>query len=140
MPGGGRGAFTLIEVLIAVVVLSTGIVLVLQGLHGILTVWEAAVDRMRSVMLAREQMTEVLLSVTDGEAPEAGAGGAGQYLWRVEVEPRRMPGTATAAGGQLHAVRCVVRRDGGVREYTLATLVYVPAPAEEGPAQTGGLP
>lgn len=61
--------FTLIEILITVVVLSTGLVLVLQGLHGVLHVWDGGVQRIRSVMAAQEQFALIQHDAIRGEVP-----------------------------------------------------------------------
>jgi len=145
-PGGKRrfaGGFTLIEVLIAVVVLSMGIVLVLQGLHGVLGVWDGAVERLRSVMLVREKLEEArIAAVQGGGAPENAAGRFGppfsRYRWKTEVEPARMPprGTGSAgadAGGRLYGVRCTVWREDGNRDFGASTLIYIPPPDEGAP-------
>ena len=63
--------FTLLEVLITVVVLSTGLVLVLQGLHGVLHVWQGAVQRTRTVMAAQEQFAGIRHAALWGRAPQA---------------------------------------------------------------------
>ncbi len=85
--------FTLLEILITVVVLSTGLVLVLQGLHSVLHVWNMGVHRTRSTMAAQEQFACIRYEALQGVAPESGggitieedfAGHAGLYrvLWR----------------------------------------------------------
>ncbi len=63
--------FTLIEVLISVVVLSTGLVLVLQGLHAVLYSWDGGVRRMREWMEAQEAIATVRLAARQGVPPVA---------------------------------------------------------------------
>ncbi len=63
--------FTLLEILITVVVLSTGLVLVLQGLHGVLHVWQGGVQRTRTVMAAQEIFAGVRHAALWGSAPQA---------------------------------------------------------------------
>lgn len=67
----GVGGFTLIEVLIAVTVLSVGIVLILQGMHAVMYAWEGGVARMRGAMDAQEALAQVVLAADAGEAPDS---------------------------------------------------------------------
>ena len=91
--------FTLLEILITVVVLSTGLVLVLQGLHSVLHVWHRGVQRTRSLMLAQEafarfrhaSMTEDRLEPRDGVQIEQRFGGH-EGLYRVVYEGERERG------------------------------------------------
>ena len=64
--------FTLLEILITVVVLSTGLVLVLQGLHSVLYIWDGGVQRTRSLMLAQEQFAQIRHDALRGVAPRSG--------------------------------------------------------------------
>jgi len=64
-----RRGFTLLEVLITVVVLSTGLVLVLQGLHNVLHVWRGGVQRTQSIMNAQEQFALIRHAALQGVAP-----------------------------------------------------------------------
>ena len=145
----GAAAFTLIEVLVAVVILATGIVLVLQALHGAVGVWEAAVERVRAAMLARDRLEEVVVRAADGkgDAPEPGAGRFDppyrQYRWEMEVDRVALPGAAGKGGPQdatLHEVRCVVRREHSAREFQVATLVFMPPERREPPPPGEGGP
>lgn len=129
-----RRGFTLIEVLIAVVVLSTGIVLILQGLHGALAVWDGAVDRLRGVMLARETLEEIRLEASVQSAvPEDNSGRFerpfDRYLWRTEVSsPAEWKSASQAAeAGSLVEVRCTVWRELSERDFSVSTRIYVPA-------------
>lgn len=89
--------FTLLEILITVVVLSTGLVLVLQGLHSVLHIWDGAVQRTRSFMDAQEQFARIRYEASRGVPPRSGAelqveesvaGHAG--LYRVMYRSERM--------------------------------------------------
>lgn len=92
-----REGFTLLEILITVVVLSTGLVLVLQGLHSVLYTWDGAVQRTRSFMAAQERFARLRHESSRGTAPRADAvlqvepnvaGHAG--LYRVTYRSERM--------------------------------------------------
>lgn len=133
----GIGGFTLIEVLIAVVVLSIGIVLVLQGLHGALAAWDGGVERMRSAMLVQEKLEQWRLAarVEGGvlsrergrfEPPFA------DYRWQIESETVALSGAAPQSG-VLHEVLCTVWREGRERTFAAATRVYLPEPPEVQP-------
>ena len=85
--------FTLLEILITVVVLSTGLVLVLQGLHSVLHIWHGGVQRTRSLMRAQEafarfryaSVTEDRLTSSDGVRIEERFGGR-DGLYRLVYE------------------------------------------------------
>ena len=129
-----QGGFTLIEVLIAVVVLSVGIVLILQALHGALSAWDGGVERMRSAMLVQEKLEEWRLAARlTGEIPASERGGFeppfADYRWQVESETVALPGAA-AQSGVLHELLCTVWREGRERTFAAATRVYLPEPPE----------
>jgi len=128
------GGFTLIEVLIAVVVLSVGIVLILQALHGALSAWDGGVERMRSAMLVQEKLEEWRLAARlTGEIPASDRGGFetpfADYRWQVESETVALPGAAPQAG-MLHELLCTVWREGRDRTFAAATRVYLPPEPE----------
>lgn len=132
--GDRTGGFTLIEVLIAVVVLSVGIVLVLQGMHGALAAWDGGVERMRSAMLVQEKLEQLRLAVqVAGEVPSSGRGRFeppfADYRWQVERETVALPGMAPGSG-VLHELLCTVWREGRERTFAAATRVYLPEPPE----------
>lgn len=126
--------FTLIEVLIAVVVLSVGIVLVLQAMHGALAAWDGGVERMRSAMLVQEKLEQWRLAArVTGEIPSSERGGFeppfADYRWQIDSEAIALPGAAPASG-TLHELLCTVWREGRERTFAVATRVYLPEPPE----------
>ena len=132
--GDRDGGFTLIEVLIAVVVLSVGIVLVLQGMHGALAAWDGGVERMRSAMLVQEKLEQWRLSARlSGEIPASERGHFeppfADYRWQVEVETVALPAAAPQSG-TLYELLCTVKREGRERTFAAATRVYLPEPPE----------
>jgi prepilin-type N-terminal cleavage/methylation domain-containing protein len=115
----GGGGFTLIEVLIAVTVLSVGIVLILQGMHAVMYAWEGGVARMRGAMEAQEALAQVVLAADAGEAPDSSSA-------ILEVEDN--------FEGHAGLYR-VVYKGGTATEssFPLETLVYVPSVRGEKP-------
>ena len=77
-----RCGFTLLEILITVVVLSTGLVLVLQGLHSVLHVWNMGVHRTRSLMGAQERFAHIRYEAMQGRPPETVDGVAVEERYR----------------------------------------------------------
>lgn len=75
-------AFTLIEVLVTLVILSTGIVLVLQAFETSLVALGDARDNLWGSFLMRQKMTEVELAFKTGSTPSSSSE-------RFEVEPYR---------------------------------------------------
>lgn len=131
------GGFSLIEVLIAVVVLSVGIVLILQSMHGALAAWDGGIERLRSAMLAQEKLEEWRLVATlEAEIPPPDRGRFAapytDYRWQLESETITLPGGASDPG-VLQELRCTVRREGRERSFALATRVYRPPLEEVGP-------
>lgn len=106
------GGFSLIEVLIAVTVLSVGIVLILQGMHAVMYAWEGGVARMRAAMDAQEALAQVVLAADAGVAPDSTGG-------ILDVE-------ANFAGHDgLYRVVCTGGRSRADSVFPLETLVYI---------------
>jgi prepilin-type N-terminal cleavage/methylation domain-containing protein len=142
-----RGGFSLIEVLIAVVVLSTGIVVVLQGLHASLSALDGAVDKTRAAMLLHAKLGEAQAAAFAGEDPSTLAtSGSFQdpfdsYLWRLDVAAASLASGLSGGGvdsGELYEVDATVWREGGRRTYESSTLVYMNAASET--SSGGGAP
>jgi prepilin-type N-terminal cleavage/methylation domain-containing protein len=93
---GGRMAasrgFTLVELLVSLVILSTGIVLVLEAFQTSLTSLSRTREALRTDMLLREKLGEVeLMALAKPGAPPADgsgrfAGEYGAYAWSQQVE------------------------------------------------------
>ena len=131
------GGFSLIEVLIAVVVLSVGIVLVLQSMHGALAAWDGGIERLRSAMLAQEKLEEWRRVATlEGEIPPPDRGRFAapyrDYRWQLESETITLPGGASDPG-VLQELLCTVWREGRTRQFSVATRIYQPPSEEEIP-------
>ena len=139
---GCRRGFTLIEVLISVVILSTGIVVVLQGLHSSLSAMDASVEKTRSAILLRSKIVESQALALDGVAPTTlpprgvFSSPYDDYLWQLDVIPKTSPGGDPVSGsnpGSFFEVGVSVWRKGSERQYSVSTLIYVAVPDEEPP-------
>ncbi len=123
-----RSAFTLIETLVAVTVLSVGIVLVLQAMtHGMVAL-DAARDSLRAAWLCREGLAALHVEAqrAGGVEEKSDRGGFarpfGDYEWRLSVEP--MWREAVVAGGvtssnALMRAALDVGRKGATRHCTM---------------------
>jgi len=143
-----QDGFSLIEVLIAVVILATGMVVVLEGMHTAIGALDSAVDKTRASVLARARFDVVqqasLISddlsdlSSDGEFDEPYS----QYRWEMYVdEVRTSFGSGSVAeeeAGKLYEVDVTVWRVGSERKYSAATLVYLPPPKGDGDTIKGG--
>ncbi len=81
-----EGGFTLLEVLVATMVLGISVVVVLQLFSGGLDQARRAEDYTRAVLHARAKMEEVLLDLPSGPVLERGDFGDG-YRWAWETLP-----------------------------------------------------
>ncbi len=131
-----QGGFSLIEVLIAVVILATGMVVVLQGMHTAIGALDSAVDKTRAAVLARSRFDVVRqeASASDDLSDLSSSGEFDEpysnYRWNMRVELVRNSFVREAVSeddpGKLYEVDVTVWRFGSEREYRAATLVYVP--------------
>lgn len=123
--------FTLIEVLITLVILSTGIILVLRAFEISLFALGESRDSLWANMLIREKMTDVQTSALENEgvAPMSSTGGFyGRYrdfrwdlqISRIQVLPDS-PGGGEDEPGSLNRVIITVWRKGSGRRYSIAT-------------------
>ena len=118
-------AFTLIEVLIALVILSTGIVVVLQAFQTSATALGDARDTLRATRLIADKLSEL---DANGAAAAAGTGVCADPLssfrWRVSTGP--------AGGGlpegQLNQVTVEVWRESSRVRQSLSTYRYQRTP------------
>lgn len=115
--------FTLIEVLIAVLILSTGIILVLQAFDTSLIAVSAYRDTLRQTMLSREKIAEVGMSVLEQGGIEPGSssgrfsGADHDFCWELEV--RELP----VRSNILNEVEITVWRDGTDRRHSVVTYI-----------------
>ena len=136
-----RGGFTLIEVLVALVILATGVVAVLRVFETSAVALAESRNRAWSALLIGQKLSEVEAFIDanpDTLPPAAGGRFAGSYdrfLWRIEVDEPPPGFDAPAAecdDGRLAAVTGTIWRDGGGATYSAATLVR-PRSEEDSP-------
>jgi type II secretion system protein I len=136
---GNRSGFTLIEVLVAVTILSIGVVAIMQAFSVSLDALRRSHDVVRASDVMREQLAEAEMTAILGQkldpvyqgretAPEGG------MVWQTTVVPvpdasvSDLPGLKEEI--QLQRVLVKVWRDTGGREYQVTTCV-IPWPKEE---------
>jgi len=123
----------LIEVLIAIVILSTGIVLVLRAFETSVVALGEARDSLWASLMIREKMDEVdAYRLANEQDPPSSASGSfsGRYEgFRWERDVARVS-AAGETGGELDRVTVTVRRKGSSREYSATTYVRTPPDQE----------
>ena len=81
----GQNGFTLMEILVAMMILSIALVIIFHQFSGALNGGHVSESYTRAVWHAREKMDEVLLYATLSEDVQAGDFGDG-YRWRYRIE------------------------------------------------------
>ena len=124
-----RLGFTLIEVLISVVILATGIVVVLQAFNVSLVVLGESRNVMKANMLIMEKMAEIELSaLRNGEIDAETSRGtfgeeSGDYCWESKVTSLSGSGNSVLDGGKLNQIDITVWRERSTRRYSASTLL-----------------
>ena len=135
--------FTLIEVLVALVILSTGIVLVLRAFETALTASVRARDSMLATLLLRDKLSQVEASLQLDRIVEPS--GRESFTEGENAGFRRMFTVASfdahgdallPAQGALYEVRVTVSKAASATEQTAATYVFVP-PRKQKPDGAG---
>lgn len=122
--------FTLLEVLVATMVLSISVVVVLQLFSAGLDQARRARDYTRAVFHARAKMEEVLLDLPSGAVPAQGDFGDGyQWAWEILVEDDTPEGDI---GVQPVMIRVSIGwgDEQAPKIYSLETLALAPLPEE----------
>jgi prepilin-type N-terminal cleavage/methylation domain-containing protein len=126
------GAFTLIETLVAVTVLSVGIVLVLQAMTHGMTALDAARESLRTAWLCRDRLASLHVEAQrmGGVAETSDQGRFARpfadYQWTLHVEPASDHATelhGAAASNVLLRVALDVGRMGATRSCAMGTYV-----------------
>lgn len=137
MTRGAIRGFTLIEVLVSLVILSTGIVLVLRAFETALTASVRGRDTMLATMLVRDKLCLVETALRLDRIAEPGGTESfseGEYKGfrrQCSVTASDAPGDALSPGrGLLYEVRIAVSKVASGTEQSAITYVFVP-PREE---------
>ena len=128
--------FTLIEVLIALVILSTGIVLVLEAFQTSMVALSESRDTIWASLLLKQKLAEVEAAARTQAAPPAVDSGrfetrTSRFSW--EVTSAQLPtslGVALFQPFTWHEVTATVQRDGSSRRHTSTTIIRVPVKEE----------
>ena len=125
-----NGGFSLIEVLVAVTILSTGIALVLRAYSTSLRALSESREILVSSMLARDYLAEASISAMSGVVPSSGAGSCVEpnddFQWSVGVTPMTYVPSADGQSGvmsTLSQVNVGIRRN--VSEVVHSVTMYV---------------
>jgi len=129
------GGFTLIEVLVALVILSTGIVVVLRAFQTSLFALSEARDALRASMLMRDTLAETELAVIQEGASalrrlDGGFSGPGDWVGTLSIDKEVPPEVGAGSNGLFRVEIDLWRRDAGTH-YGGAT--YVVAGEKAGP-------
>jgi len=135
----GTSAFTLIEVLVTLVILSTGIVVVLHAFESSVTALGEARDVLNGTALARQKRVEIASELAAGGSMPTGASGVFEapfedYAWYVDSTVVASVPSGPAEDDEdaedienapaLHRLRIEVRRE-GVEEGGVRVETYV---------------
>jgi prepilin-type N-terminal cleavage/methylation domain-containing protein len=132
----GSPGFTLIELLVSIVILSTGIVLVLEVFQTAMVRLGESRDVLTQDMLARERLALVDLQLAESPTtpPQSTAGRfSGRFKsfdWsqRVVTAPQS---TSGSDAGRVYEISIIVGRVGEESGYPLRSARFVPAEKEE---------
>jgi type II secretory pathway pseudopilin PulG len=129
-PPSSLSSFTLIEVLVTLVILATGIVIVLRAFDTSLVALGESRDSLRAGALLRQKLEEVEQRVlAEGEEGLGSASGSsdGYDDWRVRVQAdlHAVSSGASRSTNKLYRVAALAWRDGMDRRYGAATYVRV---------------
>jgi prepilin-type N-terminal cleavage/methylation domain-containing protein len=125
---GRQGAFTLIEVLVSMVILATGIVLVLRAFETSVVALAEARDALRATCLLESKLAGI-------RAEAAAGGGAGsassgffdepyrEYAWTLESKSAGIIKADRQGTNKLEEVSVTVRRSGSSAAYGATTYV-----------------
>lgn len=130
---GNRG-FTLIEVLVAFMVLAIALVVIMQLFSGSLKAGAVSADYFYGIFHAQEKMEEILAQETLSAGGQSGEFADG-YQWRSEISVTPLE---TGSGSELpisrYKVALVVEweKGGRTREFELETVKIAPSPESRG--------
>jgi type II secretion system protein I len=130
-------AFTLIEVLVTLVILSTGIVLVLRAFETSLSALGEARDCLVESVLIRQKMSDLSVAARDPQTSELRSdrgvfsGRYDGYEWDLQVEKEDVAVAGVPADGKssntLNRVSLAVWRSGSTKKNSVVTCLMTAA-------------
>lgn len=125
----GRAGFTLIELLVSIVVLSIGIVVVLEAFQTSLTALGSSRDSLMADVFARQRMglVDFALVTQPSAAPSSGSGVVsgyrGGFVWQQAVSDESSAATPATEGDAAYTVSVTVGPTAADGLQTLTTIV-----------------
>ncbi len=128
-----RKGFTLIETLVATMILAIGVVTILQLFSGGLNAVKTSEDYTRAVFHAREKMNEILVADKLAQGVAEGVFDDG-FQWRVEISKIEPDGDKITLPVHQFSVHVTVQWQKGTRMKTMAidTITIATEIKEEG--------
>lgn len=135
MTAANERGFTLLEVLVALVILGTAVVAAIQGFAGGLRLLKLAADHQDAMQLADQKLREM---TTPTEGREEGSEDRFQWTRTVTKVPTpELEGSAIGRRWGSFEIDVRVKWDDDRREVQLASLRTVPVDASGRPVQSG---
>ena len=124
-----QSGFTLLETLVAMMILSIALVIIFQQFSGALNAGHVSESYSRAVWHAREKMDELLLQETLSPESREGEFGDG-YRWRYRIEPVEADGPLNSEVPASFTITVWVAWQQGRRtkQLDISTLALRPAP------------
>jgi len=124
----GQKAFTLIEVLVSMVILATGIVLILRAFETSVIALGEARDALRATSLLEAKLAEIRADTATSGGRTLSSRGSfdapySDYSWTVESQSTGITRADRRGTNALEEVSVAVRRNGSKATYTAATYV-----------------
>lgn len=122
-----RSGFTLIEILITLVILSTGIVLVLEAFQTSLTALGASRDSLWSNVLIKEKLAGIEADELEDDDFEISDSSGNfddpyrKYAWKMDVASINVSSSTGESAGSLRELTITAWRRGMKRSETLST-------------------
>lgn len=122
------GAFTLIEVLVAMVLLSTVIISIIMGFQSAITALGEARDCIWANRIIGEKMDEMRIAAMGGKMPDFGIRAGkypvyyGDFRWETRME-NSVPGSPSSYLFSFCSVTITAWRENSTRKYSVTTYV-----------------
>ena len=124
-----QSGFTLLETLVAMMILSIALVIIFQQFSGALNAGHVSESYSRAVWHAREKMEQLLLQETLSPESREGEFGDG-YRWRYRIEPVEAYGplNSEVPASFTITVRVAWQQGRRTKQLDISTLALRPAP------------